>query len=62
VRRRPALALLFGSLVLSSPAVAEDSLALMGGTIYISPSEEPVRDGVVLVRGREIAAVRRRGT
>ena len=32
-------------------------LALVGGTIYVSPTEEPIRDGVVLVEGGTIAAV-----
>jgi len=29
----------------------------MRGTIYVSPTEEPVRDGVVLIQGGKIAAV-----
>ena len=33
------------------------SLALVGGTIYVSPTEEPVRNGVVLVEVDTIAAV-----
>ncbi len=32
-------------------------LALVGGTIFISPAEEPVRDGVVLIQGEKILAV-----
>jgi imidazolonepropionase-like amidohydrolase len=32
-------------------------LALVGGTIYVSPTEEPIRDGVLLIQGGEIAAV-----
>jgi hypothetical protein len=32
-------------------------LALVGGTIYASPAEEPIRDGVVLIHGGKIAAV-----
>ena len=32
-------------------------LALVGGTIYVSPAEEPIRDGVVLIQGGTIAAV-----
>jgi imidazolonepropionase-like amidohydrolase len=32
-------------------------LALVGATIYVSPTEEPIRDGVVLVQGTKIAAV-----
>lgn len=33
------------------------SLALAGGTIHPSPTEEPIRDGVVLIHGGRIAAV-----
>jgi cytosine/adenosine deaminase-related metal-dependent hydrolase len=33
------------------------SLALVGGTIYVSPTEEPIRNGVVLIQGGKIAAV-----
>ena len=33
------------------------SLALLGGTIYPSPTAEPIRDGVVLVVGDRITAV-----
>jgi imidazolonepropionase-like amidohydrolase len=36
------------------------SLALVGGTIHPSPTEAPIPDGVVLVRGETIAAVGRR--
>jgi imidazolonepropionase-like amidohydrolase len=32
-------------------------VALVGATIYVSPTEEPIRDGVVLIRGGKIAAV-----
>jgi imidazolonepropionase-like amidohydrolase len=32
-------------------------LALVGATIYVSPAEEPIRDGVVLIHGTRIAAV-----
>jgi hypothetical protein len=62
VTERPAVALIVGVFVLATTAAAEDSLALVGGTIYVSPSDEPIRDGVVLVRGGEITAVGRRGT
>jgi len=31
--------------------------ALVGGTIYVSPTEEPITDGVVLIQGDKIAAV-----
>ena len=30
---------------------------MVGGTIYVSPTEEPIRDGVVLIRDGKIAAV-----
>lgn len=32
-------------------------LALSGGTIYVSPVEEPIREGTVLIAGGKIAAV-----
>src|SRR5215813_4674960 len=32
-------------------------LALVGGTVYVSPAEEPMRDAVVLIDGEKIAAV-----
>lgn len=32
-------------------------LALVRATVYVSPSEEPIRDGVVLIQGGKIAAV-----
>ena len=35
-------------------------LALVGGTIYVSPSDEPIHDGVVLIAGGKIASVGRR--
>src|SRR4030095_7742557 len=34
-----------------------DDVALVGGTIYVSPMAEPIRDGVVLIRDGKIAAV-----
>jgi imidazolonepropionase-like amidohydrolase len=37
-------------------------LALIDGTIYTSPDEDPIRDGVVLVRNGTIAAVERRSS
>lgn len=36
---------------------ASGPLALVGGTIYVSPTEDPVRDGVVLIQGGKIMAV-----
>jgi imidazolonepropionase-like amidohydrolase len=37
-------------------------LAVVGGTIYPSPAEEPIRNGVVLIDGGTIVAVGRRGS
>src|SRR5580658_2883902 len=31
--------------------------ALVGATIYVSPTDEPIRDGVVLIQGQKIVAV-----
>ncbi len=67
--RLPLLPVLVGTAFLSvnAPAAARQgsiptggALALSGATVYVSPTEEPLRDGVVLVQGREIAAVGRR--
>jgi imidazolonepropionase-like amidohydrolase len=72
VRRKllPVLIMLFGSaifsvltgaIVLGQPASPSgEPLALVGATIYVSPTEEPIRDGVVLVQGSRIAAVGKR--
>jgi len=38
-------------------ATAAIPVALIGGTIHVSPTEEPIRDGVVLIDGDTIAAV-----
>jgi predicted amidohydrolase YtcJ len=37
-------------------------LALVGGTIYVSPDEDPIRDGVVLIQDGKIAAVGKRAS
>jgi imidazolonepropionase-like amidohydrolase len=39
-----------------SPMSENAYLALVGGTIYVNPTEEPIRDGVVLIHGLKIAA------
>src|SRR6516165_3063623 len=39
-----------------------EPIALVGGTVYVSPTEDPIRDGVVLVRGGQIAAVGRKAS
>src|SRR5437667_7245233 len=36
---------------------SKGDLALVRATIYVGPTEEPIRDGVVLIRGGKIAAV-----
>ncbi len=38
-------------------SIADGPLALVGGTIYVSPAEKPIRDSVVLIRDGKIAAV-----
>src|SRR2546421_1136051 len=38
-------------------ATAGTPVVLIGGTIHVSPTEEPIRDGVVLIDGDTIAAV-----
>jgi imidazolonepropionase-like amidohydrolase len=37
--------------------VAQEGLALVGATIYVSPTDEPLRNGVVLVRDGKITGV-----
>jgi len=51
----PAVLLIFASAAVAAPP--NEYTALVGGTIYVNPAEEPLRDGVVLIRGQEIAAV-----
>jgi len=36
---------------------SNQALVLVGGAVYVSPTEAPIRDGVVLVQGTKIAAV-----
>ena len=43
--------------VSQAPNSSAGSFALVGGTIHVSPSEEPIRDGTVLIQGETIAAV-----
>ena len=53
----PILAALVALLATASPSQApNDELALVGATIYLDPVQEPIRDGVVLIRGGKIAA------
>ena len=44
--------------VLGQPLNSSNAdLALVGGTIYVSPTEEPIRNGVVLIKSGKISAV-----
>jgi imidazolonepropionase-like amidohydrolase len=65
-KRIVSLLLLLGIAVrLSSPAslaAPEESLALKGATIYPSPADPPIADGIVVIRGGKIAAVGRSGS
>jgi imidazolonepropionase-like amidohydrolase len=64
---RPVLTTLVGSTILLVCAVTvffgqttsppSEYSALIGGTIYLSPTEEPIRDGVLLIKDGKIAAV-----
>jgi imidazolonepropionase-like amidohydrolase len=56
------LSSVLGTHVLSQPANADAQLAVVGGTIYVSPTDEPIRDGVILINGSKIAAVGRRAS
>ena len=60
MRSRLVAALVLFALIAFAPAAAQE-LALVGGTVYVSPTEEPIRNGVVLVRDGKIAAVGRKG-
>ena len=46
-------AVVFGESLNSSSSY----FALVGATIYVSPTDEPIQDGVVLIQGEKIAAV-----
>src|SRR5262245_48827967 len=41
----------------SGQAQVEQILALVGGTVYVSPTATPLRDAIVVVSGGTIAAV-----
>src|SRR5205807_10366950 len=51
------LVILLGAAALMDNAIFGQDLALVGGTIYSSPSDKLIRDGVVLIQGGKIAAV-----
>ena len=45
-----------------STSIAADTLALVGGTIYVSPTEAPIVNGVVVIKDGKIAAVGRKSS
>src|SRR5215475_5138509 len=61
----PVLTVLLGSTIFSAvgvlfgqtPYSTNGDLALVRGMVYVSPTEAPIRDGVVLIRGGKIVAV-----
>src|SRR5213594_4319147 len=57
----PILATLFAVTASEMQNPPNAYLALVGGTIYVSPTEEPIRNGVVLINDGKIAAVGTRG-
>jgi len=55
-----ALALGFGvrsKLLGQSAGPANPGLALVGGTIYVTPTDKPIRNGIVMIQDRRISAV-----
>jgi imidazolonepropionase-like amidohydrolase len=57
-RRFTALVVLAGSAVAFAqvPSPAERPLALLGGTLYLNPTDAPVRNGAVIMHGGRITA------
>jgi imidazolonepropionase-like amidohydrolase len=51
-----------GTRTISQTRSTRAQLAVVGATIHTSPTEEPIRNGVVLVEGAKIVAVGRRGS
>jgi hypothetical protein len=45
------------SAFVQSSTIPTDTWALVGGTIYVSPTEAPILNGVVLINGGKIDAV-----
>jgi hypothetical protein len=46
-----------GTGALSQTLTGSAQLALVGGSIYTSPTEQPIRDGAVLIDGGKIVSV-----
>ena len=66
-RARLVLSVVILSAVLAPRAISQTRstgapLAVVGATIHTSPTDEPIRNGVVLVEGAKIVAVGRRGS
>jgi imidazolonepropionase-like amidohydrolase len=51
-----------GTVAVGQPTITASELALIGGTIYTSPTEEPIRDGLIVIQDGKIAAVGRRAS
>lgn len=54
---RLALALFVTIALGRASLLAQEGLALVGGIVYVDPAAEPIRNGVVLIRGGRITAV-----
>jgi imidazolonepropionase-like amidohydrolase len=50
------------AVVRSQPNTSSGSLALVGGTVYPGPAEQPIPNGVVLIESGKIAAVGNRAS
>jgi imidazolonepropionase-like amidohydrolase len=51
-----------GTRAISQSSNPATQLAVVGGTIYTRPTEEPIRNGVILIKGDKIVAVGRRAS
>jgi imidazolonepropionase-like amidohydrolase len=51
-----------GMAVVAQPLTPAAQLALIGGTIYTSPTESPIRNGVILIDGGKIVSVGRQAS
>ena len=51
-----------GTTAISQSPSTNAQLAIVGGTIYTNPTEEPIGNGAILISGGKIAAVGRRGS
>ena len=51
-----------GAIARTQPVSPDRPLALVGGTVYLSPTEQPISNGVVLIESGKIAAVGNRSS